>query len=87
MIEPDDFRALDNQMEELASQVEEHFPKNPSRAYEHFSNMFPEIVAGTVVSLVWGFLEYKLGKKYGFLNTRPLHIDDMGITTNPYILN
>ena len=87
MIDPNDFERLDNQIEDLASQVEEHFPKNPNGAYEYFSNMFPEIVAGTMVALVWGFLEWRLSQKYGFLNTRPIQISDIGIFTSPHILN
>lgn len=87
MIESDDFKELDNQMEELASQVEEHFPKNPNRAYEHFCHTFPEVIAGTVVSLVWAFLEYRLNQKYAHLSTRPLQPEDISIFSTPNIFN
>ena len=87
MIEPNDFEKLDNQIADLASQVEEYFPKNPDEAYKHFSHMFPEIVAGTMVSLVWGFLEWRLSQKYGFIETRPIQRSDISIFTSPYILN
>ena len=82
-----DYETFGNQMRELVSPVREYFPKNPEKAFDYFRKLYPEVVAGTIVTIVWGFIEYENSMKNPLSNTKPLTLKDMAFMRDPNILN
>ena len=82
-----DFEDLDSQMRELVNPVREYFPKNPEKAFNYFRKLYPEVIAGTIVTMVWGFMEYEDTKTNPYANTIPLTLKDMTLVKDPHILN
>ena len=78
---------INKQMRELANQVKEFFPSQPESAFDYFREMYPDIVAGTIVNMVWGFIEYDLNKKLMVVNTRPISKRDLMVFLDPNVRN
>ena len=79
--------SINNEMEEIANTVREYFPDSPHMAFNVFRKTYPDIVAGTVVSLVWSFLEYEATRKNPLHNTRDMRPEDCDFFRQPHILN
>ena len=83
----DDYSSMDEQMRELANPVREYYPKNPELAFDYFRKLYPDVVAGTIVTMVWGFIQYEKDMSNPYTNTRPLTIKDHTIYKDPNIRN
>ena len=82
----DRFKAINDEVKELADQVREHYPIHPEYAFSHFrSTGYPAVVSATLVSIVWAYMEYELMMTTGIKMTRPMKPEDLNI--HPHILN
>jgi len=84
---PDLPEDMNIQMRELANQVIEFFPSHPESAFKYFRELYPDIVAGTIVNMVWGFIEYDFHSRLGIAYTRPLRRRDLMILNDPNLRN
>ena len=78
---------LDKEMRELVTPVREFFPDKPEKAFEYFQSTYPDVIAGTIVSLVWGYIEFNNTLKNPFYNTRPITRKDIFMTKDPNLFN
>ena len=79
----DNLKSVNDEVKELADQVREHYPRHPESAFSFFrSTGYPAIVSATLVSVVWGYMEYEMMKKKGMSMTRPISKEDMNIYLN-----
>ena len=86
MMMDDSFKAINQEVKELADQVREHYPTHPESAFEFFrSTGYPAIVSATLVSVIWGYMEYEQMMKTGMNMTRPILPDDLNI--HPHMWN
>ena len=75
------------ELKSLADQVREFYPLKPELAFNFFRISYPEIVSATMVSIVWGYMEYEAMMQTGLKFTRPMRKRDIGIFNNPFLLN
>ena len=78
---------MDSEMKELADQVREHYPFHPESAFNYFRLSYPEIVSATMVSLVWGYMEFETMMRTGTKFTRPMDKQDIMLFRSPFIKN
>jgi len=83
----DDYNSMNNEMQELAEQVREHYPNHPERAFNVYCKSYPSVVAASMVQIVWSFMEYQIMVRTGLHFTRPLQKHELSILNNPYLLN
>ena len=84
----DSFQRINQEVKELADQVREHYPTHPESAFEFFrSTGYPAVVSATLVSVIWGYMEYEQMMKTGMNMTRPMKLDDLVTIMHPHNMN
>jgi hypothetical protein len=79
---------MKSEMKELADQVREYFPFHPRSALKYFRLSYPHVIAATIVSMVWSYLELEMMERAGlFKFTRPMELNDLQILQDSHSLN
>ena len=85
MMNPDNM--MEQEMKALADQVREYFPSQPESAFSHFHTSYPKVVAVTLVSLAWNYMEFEAMMRPGLKFTRPIERSDIDLFNSPFIKN